>query len=102
MGREAIELFIRGQGTGDLGTTLTGEDDQCVERSESPVNSTIRTVFGTHRFQQFVYSEGPKTKVQLYPISARMQLPELTPNCNSCPILSSVSHDTFGQRTGML
>lgn len=76
IGREAIELFIRGQGTGDLGPTLTGEDDQCLVRSESPVNSTIRTVFGTHRFQQFAYSEGPKTKVQLYPISARMQLPE--------------------------
>ena len=76
MGREAIELFIRGQGTGDLGPTLTGEDDQCLVRSESPVNSTIRTVFGTHRFQQFAYSEGPKTKVQLYPISARMQLPD--------------------------
>ena len=76
MGREAIELFIRGQGTGDLGPTLTGEDEQCLVRSEAPVNSTIRTVFGTHRFQQFAYSEGPKTKVQLYPISARMHLPD--------------------------
>lgn len=45
-------------------------------RSEVAVNSTIRTVFGTHRFQQFAYNEGPKTRVQLFLISARMQLPE--------------------------
>jgi hypothetical protein len=44
-------------------------------RSDAPVSSTIRTVFGTHRFEQFAYNSGPKTKIQLYPISVRMQLP---------------------------
>ena len=43
MGREAIELFIRSQGTGDLGPTLTNAEDQCVVRSDLAVSyqSTI-------------------------------------------------------------
>lgn len=76
MGRSAVELFIHSQGVGDLGPTVTGDGHRCLVRSETPVNSTIRTVFGTHVFQQFAYSTGPKTRVQLYPIDARMQLPD--------------------------
>jgi len=77
MGRQAIELFVRAQGNGDLGPTLSSDQDQQpLVRSDAPVSSTIRTVFGTHRFEQFAYNQGPKTKIQLYPISVRMQLPD--------------------------
>jgi hypothetical protein len=76
MGRQALALFIQGQGNGDLGPTLADQNKSSLVRSEVPVTSTIRTVFGTHHFEQFAYNKGPKAKVQLHPISARMQLPD--------------------------
>ncbi len=77
MGKQAIELFLHGQGNGELGPTVSNtQGDQILVRSDTPVRSTIRTVFGTHSFEQFAYNHGPKTKIQLYPISVRMQLPD--------------------------
>ncbi len=66
MGKQAIELFLHGQDNGELGPTVSNtQDDRILVRSRAPVRSTIRTVFGTHRFEQFAYNHGPKTKIQL-------------------------------------
>jgi hypothetical protein len=77
MGFAAVQLFVRAQGNGDLGQNLSNsQDNQKLVRSDGPVSSTIRTVFGTHRFEQFAYNTGPKTKIDFYAISTRMQLPD--------------------------
>jgi hypothetical protein len=44
-------------------------------RSDAAATTTIRSIFGTHRFEQFTYAPGPKKAIALRPISARMELP---------------------------
>ena len=72
----AMELFVKLQGTGDLGERLEVPQGKPLQRGDQPVATTVRSIFGHHEFEQYCYSPGEKRKVQLYPISARMQLPE--------------------------
>ena len=72
----AMELFVKLQGTGDLGKQLESEEGKLLYRSEQPGHATIRSIFGQHNFEQYSYSTGKNRKVELYSISARMQLPE--------------------------
>ena len=74
-GYEAMDLFVKLQGNGDLGEEVV-DNGQQLKRSEQPVNSTIRSIFGAHEFQQYTYSAGANRKIELYTISARMKLPE--------------------------
>jgi len=76
IGFQAIELFVKLQGIGDLGTEIAREDAQPLLRSDQPVTTIVRSIFGHHRFEQFSYSTGQNRKVELYPINARLQLPE--------------------------
>lgn len=75
LGKQAIELFIGLQGQGDLGPSITTEQGDTLRRIEKISTTTVRSIFGTHRFQQFTYAPGPKKAVALRPISARMSLP---------------------------
>lgn len=77
IGRTAIDAFILLQGNGDLGSEITAEDGQLLERSCEPANTTVRSTFGEHRFSQFTYSPGPKKAIALRPVSARMSLPQM-------------------------
>ena len=74
-GYHAMELFVKLQGTGDLGEVIV-DDCRRLKRSEEPAASTIRSIFGSHTFEQYTYSTGANRKIELYPISARMELPE--------------------------
>ena len=76
MGNQAIELFIQLQGHGDLGETVLTQDGNTLHRSESTHQTTIRSTFGTHHFEQFTYAPGVKRAIELRPISARMSLPQ--------------------------
>lgn len=76
IGFQAMQLFIRLQGDGDLGPEIQCADGTVLKRSETTAFTTIRSVFGSHRFEQFTYAPGPKKTIQLRPISARMSLPE--------------------------
>jgi hypothetical protein len=76
MGKQALELFIRLQGDGDLGPQITTEQGKTIRRSEDTVTTTVRSIFGTHRFEQFTYAPAAKKATQLRPISARMSLPK--------------------------
>ncbi len=76
IGFQAMQLFIRLQGDGDLGPEIQGANGKVLKRSETPACTTIRSVFGSHRFEQFTYARGSKKAIQLRPISARMSLPE--------------------------
>ncbi len=76
VGRCCVDLFIELQGEGDLGPTVTNSEGKTLHRSEEPVPRGIRTVFGAHSFCAYAYSPGPKKKIALRPIDARMSLPE--------------------------
>jgi hypothetical protein len=76
IGKRCVDLFIALQGDGDLGETVTPEAGREIHRSEEAAPRTIRTVFGVHTFSAYVYSPGPKKKIALRPIDARMSLPE--------------------------
>ncbi len=73
IGHSLVEVFIDLQGKGDLGESVT-HGDQTLYRSSSPHARSLRTVFGEHEFEQFVYSLGANRKIELKPLDARMGL----------------------------
>src|SRR6266446_4371929 len=61
---------------GDFGETVTTEAGDILQRSDTPTSRPLRSIFGEHGFHSFVYSQGPKQKIELRPIDARLNLPE--------------------------
>jgi hypothetical protein len=76
MGRTTTDLFLNAQGHGDLGPTVETAERTILHRSERPQARSIRTIFGRHCFHAFVYSRGPKQKIELRPIDSRLNLPD--------------------------
>lgn len=72
----AMELFTKLQGNGDLGDQSVTESGNTLRRSDTPADTVVRSIFGVHSFEQYTYSPGKNRKIELHPISARMQLPE--------------------------
>ena len=58
IGKQALELFIRLQGDGNLGERIGTADEQTLQRSAATSTTDFRSIFGTHRIQQFTYSPG--------------------------------------------
>jgi hypothetical protein len=75
IGKAAMDLYLQLQGDGDLGSIVSRADGGKLERSTEPVARSLRTIFGEHTFNAYVYAPGPKQKVLLRPIDARLQLP---------------------------
>src|SRR5947209_11631648 len=76
MGFVAANLFLQGQGDGDLGASVETADGTILYRSASAAPRPLRTIFGEHCFAAYVYSPGSKRKIELRPIDARLNLPE--------------------------
>jgi len=76
IGRSAVDLFLKAQGDGDLGPTVSTEKGTVLQRSEAVVERPVRTIFGEHTLMEYVYSQGAKKKIELRPIDARINLPE--------------------------
>jgi hypothetical protein len=76
MGFTALELLIGLQGNGDLGSTTQTAEGQTLQRNAEPVSCSIRSIFGTHEFQQYTYRAGTKQAIELRPIDARLSLPK--------------------------
>lgn len=76
LGFHAMELFVSLQGQGDLGQQIQDADGKLLSRSDETSSTTIRSIFGEHRFEQWVYSPGKNKAIALRPISARMDLPD--------------------------
>jgi hypothetical protein len=70
------ELFVSLQGQGELGQQLQDADGKSLSRSDETNSTTIRSIFGEHRFQQWGYSPSKNKAIALRPISARMDLPD--------------------------
>jgi len=75
IGHQALQLFISLQGDGDLGEHIQTENGQTARRSQEKSSTTLRSIFGQHTFDQFVYAPGKNKAICLRPISARMSLP---------------------------
>ena len=75
-GFQAMELFVKLQGNGDRGPLLEHDQQKPLKRSCKPAKTRLRSIFGQHMFDEFTYSSGKRRKIDLRPISARMQLPE--------------------------
>jgi len=76
LGKAAVHLFLEAQGDGDLGELVLTAEGTVLHRSEATVPRPLRTIFGEHCFEAFVYSRGPKERIELRPIDARLNLPE--------------------------
>jgi hypothetical protein len=76
IGHTAVEMFLKGQGDGDLGESVQTAEGTVLHRSKEVMTRAVRTIFGEHSFQAFTYSQGPKQKIELRPIDARINLPE--------------------------
>jgi hypothetical protein len=74
MGHAATEMFLQGQGDGDLGETCMPQTGQTLFRSDEPVERPLHTVFGHHTIQAYVYAPGAHEKIGLRPVDARLQL----------------------------
>jgi hypothetical protein len=75
MGWQAMQMFIQLQGDGGLGETVATSECKTLRRSKQTASTTIRSIFGVHRFEQFTYAPAAKKATELRPISARMSLP---------------------------
>lgn len=76
VGHACTKLFIALQGNGDLGDTVTDDDGRTLHRSEEPVKRPLRTIFGQHEFQAYVYRvrKHPNTPIAFRPVDDRMSL----------------------------
>lgn len=74
MGHAATEQFLALQGNGDRGETTTNEDGRTLFRSEEPVKRPLRTIFGEHQFEAYVYRQRkhPHTPIVLRPVDERL------------------------------
>lgn len=75
LGRAAVELFLAGQGDGDLGETVTTPEGTVLRRSARPQPRELRTIFGEHCFAAYVYARGAHRPIELRPVDARLNLP---------------------------
>jgi hypothetical protein len=75
IGHAAVSLFLENQGDGDLGETVTTAEGTVLLRSDELQRRELRTIFGEHAFESFVYSQGAHRKIELRPIDARLNLP---------------------------
>lgn len=76
IGHAAVKLFLEAQGDGDLGDSVTTAEGIVLYRSDTPMTRPLRTIFGEHSFEAYVYSRGSKRQMELRPIDARINLPE--------------------------
>jgi hypothetical protein len=75
LGAAAVGLFLEAQGDGDLGPRIEVEGGRTLYRSASPQKRPVRTIFGEHSFDAYVYAAGSKRPIELRPIDARLNLP---------------------------
>src|SRR5215212_6863331 len=75
LGHQALGLFFRLQGTGDLGETVELPDGQTARRLEQTHERPYRSVFGDFTLDRAVYGTREGQKIDFVPLDARLQLP---------------------------
>lgn len=75
VGRQALELFFRLHGTGDIGETVALPDGSTVRRLPDTHARAYRSVFGDFTLRRTCYGTRAGQKVAFVPLDARLQLP---------------------------
>jgi hypothetical protein len=75
LGRAAAQLFLDGQGPGDLGPERTLPDGRTVRRLEGLHPRPLTGVFGTFTLRRTCYGSRPGQKMDFVPVDNRLQLP---------------------------
>ena len=75
LGCQALGLFFRLQGSGDLGETLDLPDGQVVRRLEQTHARDYRSVFGDFTLHRTAYGSREGQQIAFVPLDTRLQLP---------------------------
>jgi hypothetical protein len=75
LGRQALALFFRLQGTGDLGPQVQLPDGSWAGRLEQTHERPYRSVFGDFTIQRTCYGSREGQKITFVPLDNRLQLP---------------------------
>lgn len=76
MGHEALAQFLRLQGDGDMGETVTLPSGEVVQRLDNLHERRYVSIFGEFRLRRVVYGSREKQKLDFVPLDNRLQLPE--------------------------
>lgn len=74
--RQALGLFFRLQGTGDLGQAIPLPDGQAARRLDQTHAWDYRSVFGDFTLYRTAYGTREGQKIAFLPLDARLQLPK--------------------------
>lgn len=75
MGHEALGQFLRLQGDGDLGETVTLPSGAVCQRLEERHERRYVSIFGEFRLKRVVYGRREKQQIEFVPLDNRLQLP---------------------------
>jgi hypothetical protein len=76
LGHAALQEFVRLQGTGDLGETITLPDGQVLNRLPELHHRELMTVFGPLELERTAYGTREGQAIELLPLDSRLALPE--------------------------
>ena len=76
LGHACLEQFLRLQGNGDMGETVTLPTGEPLQRLENLHERRYVSIFGAFRLQRVVYGSREKQKIDWVPLDNRLQLPE--------------------------
>ena len=76
IGHAVLEEFLRMQGSGDLGETLTVDNGRVLKRLSQSHSREIETVFGSLELQRTVYGTREGQAIECVPLDSRLALPE--------------------------
>jgi hypothetical protein len=76
LGREAFSLFLRLQGTGDLGERIALPGGSSARRLEHTHDRNYRCVFGDFTITRAVYGSREGQQIDFVPLDNRLQLPD--------------------------
>jgi hypothetical protein len=76
MGKLALRQFLEGQGSGDLGETLTTPEGRTLKRLKDLHPRLYQSIFGEFTLERTVYGSREGQKIEAIPLDARLQLPE--------------------------
>ena len=93
LGCGLMSLFFALQGNGDVGESVEVEG-KVLTRSDDLHKRDVRTVFGEHSFDSYVYGHNLDKKIEFRPIDVRMLLPE----GKFSPKFCEISHILFSEQ----
>jgi hypothetical protein len=76
LGHEALAMFFRFSGSGDLGEQVSLPDGSTADRLEKPHTRPYRSIFGTFTLTRTCYGSREGQKITYVPLDNRLQLPE--------------------------